>query len=49
MGSDVPLRLLPFPAIVVKVVRAAASFDPDPVVAPAEEVQLVELVRDALE
>jgi excisionase family DNA binding protein len=31
------------------VVRAAASFDSEPVVAPAEEVRLLELLRDALE
>jgi excisionase family DNA binding protein len=31
------------------VVRAAVRFDADPVVAPAEEVRLVELLRDALE
>ncbi|MGQ0744053.1 MAG: excisionase family DNA-binding protein [Acidimicrobiales bacterium] len=30
-------------------VRAAANFDSDPVVAPAEEARLLEMVRDALE
>ncbi len=43
------VAILRFTAIVGQVVRAAASFDPDPVVAPAEEIHLVELVRNALE